>query len=180
MPNADLYNALSAKTGKTFAELERELALGNGAIGKALKRNSTIKPVTIEKIAKKFPDAAEALGLKTEAPHVRTQGAVDWERKYYAMLEENQQLIKRTAEAAIVAANNLAPRVDVLEETAVIDRVTVLGTQEYFLHLLAPIVKSKPDLMRAELGKKILAEKIRNGIPVPSGKQSKINVGALK
>ena len=78
-----LYKAVSEKENMSNLALEKKLGLGNGVIGKAIKRNSAIKPLVLAKIANAFPhldlkqmeigliggdDSANKGGVNTEVP----------------------------------------------------------------------------------------------------------------
>ena len=110
------------------------------------------------------------------------------QRKISEALLEERQLIRDTAQAAIDLAkqatgpqaapikkelDELIVTVGHLEESVEDDHATLLGTQEYFLEQLAALVKSgNADLMRIDLGKKILVEMKRKGIVKGVGSQN--------
>lgn len=56
MAKANIYSKILKIKNLTPYELEQKLKLGNGAVGKAIKRNSTVKKVVLDEISRIYPD----------------------------------------------------------------------------------------------------------------------------
>ena len=163
MANALLYNKILELKNLTAFDLEQKIGLGNGAIGKAVKRKSAIKPDTLDKLANAFPDLdlrqleIEILG-GAETPQ---QPGVTVVEALQMVISAKDDVVRAEREAKEaykqLAEYSMSVNSVLIQEELSKTHSMVTGMQHYLIERDSKRDKVHPDVISEALGNKILA-----------------------